>query len=604
MRADLTLRPTFGVFMTETNPSLGRRRLFSLSVGYELTLITLAFLTPQVLAQTIEQAPVSEQEKTNLNQQILQKWQMQTGQAGALNTQGQVEFHGDVTLDVYHNSVTNPSGKSDLTPLKTGAFEKIVLQGDVRSTSADEDVLYAQGVITGSNDRSVLARYANVANSVQIGRSGIGYQLSFGDVVAAFSGLGSNLGLRGTMGIKELGGLTVTGFAGTVAESWEALSNRVALDGLSPRTRYLRDVVGAKAEYKISGEFTGFMTLQNYHDRMGSADLPVGSAALDGHITTIGSKYVNGNLQVTAEAARSTKNDLVASTSASGQASIIDATYRMDTVALRSGYHDLDANFASLAQTTAAGIREWYVGADWTITPQLTYGVDVRDAVTRLAAQGETPSSQSSLKSLTNRVNYSLIAVPGLTVSVSDTRNKGKDALLNSTLNDTTQFVTAYANADWSANALVGIGRVINPSNEAADSKNKNWQLTVGRNLSDASAEKQAGWTLGLQATTGRQLQTFIVTGIETRTSNIGLNVTGTSQAYGNLNLGWQRQRSTQPIAGAANLTTDTLNLDWTKAFGPQLTMKAYAKINRRNHGDAALQVDERIIGVQGAFKW
>jgi len=588
--------------MTETNPSLGRNQLRSLRQSHALTLSVITLVCPQVFAQTLEQMPT--QENGNANQQILQKWQSQTGQTGAVNAQGQVEFHGDATFDVYRNSVSNPNGKADLTPLRTGTFEKIVLQGDLRSTSADDDVLYAQGVITGSNDRSVLARYANVANSVQIGRSGVGYQLSFGDVVAAFSSLGSNLGLRGTMGTKELGGLTVTGFAGTVAESWEALTNRAALDGLTPRTRYLRDVVGAKAEYKISNEFTGFMTLQNYHDRMGSADLPAGSAALDGQITTIGSKYVNGNLQVTAEVARSTKNDLVASTSASGQASIIDATYRMDSVALRSGYHDLDASFASLAQTTAAGIREWYVGADWTITPQLTYGVDVRDAITRVAAQGETPSSQSSLQSLTNRVNYSVAAIPGLAFSVTDTRNKGKDAFQNGTLNEAGQFVTTYTSAEWSANALVGIGRARNPLNEVADSNNKNWQVTIVRNLSDASSEKQADWTLGLQVTTGRQLQALIATGVETRTSNLGFNVTGTSQSYGNLNLGWLRQRSTQPIAGAANLTTDTLNLDWTKSFGPQLTMKAYAKVNRRNHGDALLQVDERIIGVQGAFKW
>ncbi len=588
--------------MTETNPSLGRNQLRSLRHGLALTLSTIALVCPQVFAQTLEQMPA--QENGNANQQVLQKWQSQTGQTGAVNAQGQVEFHGDATLDVYRSSVSNPSGKADLTPLKAGTFEKIVLQGDVRSTSADDDVIYAQGVITGSNDRSVLARYANVVNSVQIGRSGVGYQLSFGDVVAAFSSLGSNLGLRGTIGTKELGGLTVTGFAGTVAESWEALTNRAALDGLQTRTRYLRDVIGAKAEYKISNEFTGFMTLQNYHDRMDSAELSSGSAALEGRITSLGSKYVNGNFQATAEVARSEKKDLLSNANVSGNALVLDATYRVDSVALRAGHHDLDANFASLAQTTTAGIREWYVGADWSITPQLTYGVDVRDAVTRVAAQGKTPSSQSSLQSFTNRINYNVLTMPGFTFSVSDTRNKGKDALLNSTLNDSTQFVTSYANADWSANALVGIGRARNPANEAADSKNKNWQMTIGRNLSNANAEKQADWTLGLQATAGRQLQALITTSSETRTSNIGINLSGTSQSYGNLNLGWLRQRSTQPIEGAASLTTDTLNIDWSKSFGQQLTMKAYAKVNRRNHGDLLLQVDERIIGVQGAFKW
>jgi hypothetical protein len=130
------------------------------------------------------------------------------------------------------------------------------------------------------------------------------------------------------------------------------------------------------------------------------------------------------------------------------------------------------------------------------------------------------------------------------------------------------------------------------------------WQVTVGRNLSNATAETPADWSMSLQATAGRQLQTLSTTGAETRTSNAGINVTGTSRTYGNLSLGLQHQRSTQPISGTANLTTNTLQLDWTKAFGQQLTIKAYARINRRNHGDVLLQVDERIIGVQGAFKW
>ena len=603
LRVDLANRLTFGVYVTETKTSLSRRQLFSCRPIQALTLSSLVLTSPLVFAQALVQTQTPENANA-ANQQILQKWQTQTGQAGTVNTQGQVEFHGDATLDIYNSSVTNPSGKGDLTPLKTGTFEKIVLQGDWRSTSAEDDVLYAQGVVTGSNDRSVLARYANIANSVQIGRSGVGYQFSFGDVVAAFSGLGSNLGLRGTLGTKELGALTLTGFAGVVAESWEALNNRSALDGLAPRTRYIRDVLGAKVEYKISDTLTGFMTLQNYHDRLGSVELPAGSVALDGRITTVGSKYVNGNLQVSAEIAHSSKNDLVAQIDRSGNAGIIDATYRLDSVSLRTGYHDLDANFASLAQTTTAGLREWYVGADWAISPQITYGIDVRDAVTRTAALGDTPSSQSSLQSLTNRFNYNVQTVPGLAFSVSDTRNKGKDALQNSTLNDATQLVTSYTTAEWSAYALIGVGRSRNPLNDAADSNNRMWQVTVGRNLSNATAETPADWSMSLQATAGRQLQTLSTTGAETRTSNAGINVTGTSRTYGNLSLGLQHQRSTQPISGTANLTTNTLQLDWTKAFGQQLTIKAYARINRRNHGDVLLQVDERIIGVQGAFKW
>ncbi|MFM7330845.1 MAG: hypothetical protein ACKO1L_04155 [Brachymonas sp.] len=44
--------------------------------------------------------------------------------------------------------------------------------------------------------------------------------------------------------------------------------------------------------------------------------------------------------------------------------------------------------------------------------------------------------------------------------------------------------------------------------------------------------------------------------------------------------------------------------MDWTKSFTPQWQLKGYAKVNRRNHGDLTLQVDERILGVQGSYNW
>ncbi len=60
------------------------------------------------------------------------------------------------------------------------------------------------------------------------------------------------------------------------------------------------------------------------------------------------------------------------------------------------------------------------------------------------------------IQSLTNRFNYNVQTVPGLAFSVSDTRNKGKDALQNSTLNDATQLVTSYTTPNVS-DALIGL---------------------------------------------------------------------------------------------------------------------------------------------------
>jgi hypothetical protein len=540
------------------------------------------------------------------NAQVLQSWQQQTGQAASVNAQGKVEFHGGVTMDVYGTSVSSPSGNPALSPLRDNSFGKLVFQGDVRTQSAEQDVTYVQGVLTATNDRSVIARYANQVNSFQTGRAGVGYQFAFGDVVANYSTLSSNLGLRGLLAARQFGAITVTGVAGTVAESWEALLNRSALDGLAPRSRYLRDVMGIKAEYAFDQQLSAFATLQSYADRVSSAPLPAGTPALSGTVISTGLKYTKEALQLSAEFASASTEDKTTLTDRHGNAFVIDGTYRFTSpgINLRFGYHDLGPRFTSLAQSVAPGIQEWYAGADWAIMPQLTWGLDLRDATTRVAATLLTPASETELQTLSNRLSYSFQGITGLVLSLSDTRNHGKDALANTNRNDTTQVNLNYGSQMWTGGLSLGVGHSRSPANPAGDSNSSQWQLMLGRNWSDASAEKQASYTVGLQGSLGQQIQKQIVAGTQSKNTSYGLNLTASSTALGQLLLGLQRQQTEQPTPGAARLATTSLNLDWTKAFTQQWQLKAYAKINRRNHGDALLQVDERILGVQGSYKW
>jgi hypothetical protein len=571
-----------------------------------LTPLAWALSCLSTTAAWAQSTDAAQQAQQAANAQVLQSWQQQTGQAASVSPQGRLEFHGGITLDAYSVGISSPSGNPALSPLRDNSFGKLVFQGDVRSQSPEQDITYLQGTFTSTNDRSVLSRYATQINSFQTGRAGVGYQLAFGDVVANYSGLSSNLGLRGLLAAKQFGALTVTGVAGTVAESWEALFQRHALDNLPPRTRYLRDVIAVKAEYAFDQQWSAFATLQNYSDRIGSAALPVGSAALEGVIVSTGLKYVKDTLQISAELASAKTEDKTTLTDRSGNAFVVDGTYRFTQagVGLRFGYHDLGPKFASLAQTVAPGIREWYAGADWQITPQLTWGVDVRDATTRVAATPFAPASQNSLETFSNRLSYSFQNITGLVLSLSDTRNWAEDALGNRNRNDTTQLSLNYGSQLWTAALSVGQGHSRSPVNPAADSNSSQWQLMLGRNWSNASAENQASWTLGLQANLGQQIQKQVLVGTQSKATTYGLNLSGSSVSWGQLLAGLQRQLTDQPTPGAAQLTTTTLNLDWTKAFGPQWQWKGYAKVNRRNHGDATLQVDERVVGVQGSYKW
>ena len=582
------------------------------SLAQALTVLSVSCATGAAWAQatpTTQTTPATQttqNEQDAANAQVLQSWRQQTGQSASVTTEGKIEFHGGVTVDAYNNDVSSPSGNPALSPLRENNYGKLIFQGDIRTQSAEQDVTYVQGVLTASNDRSLIQRYANQINSFQTGRAGLGYQIAFGDVVANYSTLSSSLGLRGLLAARQFGALTVTGVAGTVAESWEALLNRSALDNLAPRTRYLRDVMGVKAEYAFDQQLSAFATLQSYSDRTSSAALPLGSPALSGAVLSSGLKYSQDALQISAELAASNTEDKNTLIDSRGKAFVIDGTYRFASpgINLRFGYHDLGPRFVSLAQSVAPGIQEWYAGADWQIFPQLNWGLDLRDSTTRIAANVFSPASQTELQTLNNRLSYSFQDITGLVLSLSDTRNRGKDALGNPNRNDTSQLSLNYGSQLWTAGASLGQGHSRSPANPLGDSNNSQWQLNLGRNWSDASLEKQASWTVGVQSFLGQQVQKLIAAGTASKNTSYGLNLTASSTPMGQWLLGLQRQQTEQPTPGAPRLATTTLNLDWTKALTQQWQLKGYAKINRRNHGDVALQLDERILGVQGSYKW
>ena len=84
---------------------------------------------------------------------------------------------------------------------------------------------------------------------------------ALGDVAPNFSSLSSALGLRGLLGQRQFSGVTASGFTGLIAESWEALDNKV------PRTQYLKDVHGLKLEKKWGASLITYLTTQSSSER-------------------------------------------------------------------------------------------------------------------------------------------------------------------------------------------------------------------------------------------------------------------------------------------------------------------------------------------------
>jgi hypothetical protein len=545
------------------------------------------------------------------NEQVLRTWQQQTGQNIWQQDGGKLEFRGAASLDVYDNQVRVPSGNTGaaLSGLRDGSFARGIFQGDARSTNSTQDTSYVQGVFTSTNDRGVLPRYANQINSFQMGRAGVGYQMAFGDVVAGYSSLSSNLGLRGLLASREIDKFSVSGFAGVVAESWEALSKRDPLDNLPARTQYLRDVYGLKAEQSFTANWRGFATAQHFGDRVSSAS-PVAStingvvtpirAPVKGEAVSLGLKYQEQNAQLVAEYAASRSKDLTTGNKADGDALVLDGTYRWQVFGLRAGFHDLEPEFASNAQSVAPGIRETYVGGDWQITPQLLWNVDLRESATRLVGSNQA----SELDTVGNRLAYSFANIAGLSVNLSDTRNRGKDNLGNPVRTDQTQLGLAYGASVWNTNLSVGQGKTRNPQNPVSDGNTRSWQAALGRNWTDAQADLPASYQLTVQATAFGQSQKFAATGTGSRSTSVGLNASLNTQRWGLWSAAWQRQLSTQPTVGAPDLWSSVFSFDWARQIGEAWSLKAFARANRRNHGDLNLQADERTLGLQAGYKW
>ncbi len=605
-----------------------------------------------VSAQEQAQAPSQPQPTANVdladpaNQQVLRNWQQQTGQAipfsqgtasidpatgkRADNAEQRFEFHGQIELGGYTNRISNPSGNAALGSMRSGDFGKLVFQGDLRTINADQDVTYAQATLTSTDDRGIQGRYATQINNLQIGRAGVGYQMAMGDVAVSFSGLSTNQGLRGATLSKDIGAFSLSGYAGVIAESWEALAGQDTRDGQPSRTRNLRHVIGAKGEYKIitpSASLASFyVTLQSYRDRAGTASAPspllpllVGTVlapltTLEGTVASVGGKFNQGSLQLSAELASSRTQDQTNSQdSATDQAFVIDVSYKISALSLRAGHHNLGANYAALAQSNAAGVKESYAGADWQITPQILWGIDARTAVTLAAtlaalkgATGLVPASQTSLDSLSNRLSYSSQNIPGLAFSLSDTRSQGRDALGNANRIDTTQLGATFANSDWNANMLIGFGHARNAANSSFESDNSNWQLFLGRNWTGLrfGGNTAPSWTLGLQGTVGQQNQKMLASLATSKSDNYGLYLQATHPWLGSISAGFQQQSISPFIAGALSLKSNSFNLDISRDFGRHWSAKAYAKANSRNKNDALLQYGERAIGLQGIYKW
>jgi hypothetical protein len=569
------------------------------------------------------------------NAAALQAWQAATGDGAVPQVVQQpdgstrLEWKGNAVVDLYRNDITAPVGVPGApplaTPLKTGDFAKGLFTTDLRLISPEGVVSYVQGSLLASNDRAVLTRYSSQITTLQAGRTAPGQQLLAGDVAANFSTLGTMMGIRGLSIAQQLDTWQVSGQAGVIAESWEALANRKPVDGSPARSRYLRDVYGAKVEKAFMPEFKVFGTAQGFRDQQDS--LPAAQQALqpaDGHSGSLGFSWQRDTATLIAEVAGSTYEERHQD-ARDGTAKVIDGTYRYEAWNLRAGWHDIDPNYVSLSQVVPPGVKETYAGADWTVSPTLTLGMDLRDATLRTpsivfkppvdpaapidpnalpVAPPAAPGTTTKSRSVTSRAMLNFgPEMPGWNANLQDMEMDGTDAVGNANRSSNWSAALAYTSPDWMGNATVGGGRLRNNGFPSSDSRTKMAQLMIGRTYTDPSPAGTPLWSFTWNVLAQRQVQELTTTGGETRLRNFQLTLGGQRIDWGQLNLVLGEAVMTQPTGGP-DLTTTTAQLEAIRPLSGQNFVKLYLRDIHRNKGDPNLRTDELTGGVQVSITW
>ena len=546
-----------------------------------LHLPVLMALTSGALAQT-----------PDANDQVLARWQQQGGQAGTLNAQGVVEFRGSASVDLYHQDVDVDSGNpTTLSGLRPGNHQRTSVQFDLRHTIPDQRITYLQGGVVNSDDLALQPRFATQITTLQAGIAGVGYRLALGDVAVNFSNLGTNLGIRGLWGDWQHKDFGLTYYAGAVGESWEALTGQRPRQGGPSNLQPLRDVMGIKADYRFSPALQGFATLQRYEDRRG--DLQE-AALFNGHAGSLGLRYADQTSQAYLEWARSEREPSQGpGGSQQANALQVGVSHRLGKHLLRGGYNDIRPGFHSLVQMAAPGVKEWYAGADWTLTPQLAWSVDARDALSRQQLAGAL--TRTELRTLGNRLTYRFADVDGLSLTLADLRNRNEDASGKATPSSSTQATLGYARDGWSAQGVLGYGETRAPTGKT---KQQQWQASLGRSFA-----WPGDTSLSLQGSLGQTETRYSTAASAQRQDAAAVNVGYTHPGYGQWNLGshWQRLVGG---AGVNDLASTSLTLDWALPLGQAATLKSYLRLSNRNRGDATRHVEEQTAGVQLSYLW
>lgn len=508
-----------------------------------------------------------------------------------------IQWTGGITADTYVNKINNAAAGAANTPLSSGTFGTSVVNSDLRGIGPAGDVSdFALGM-TFSNDRAILSQTSHQVNNLQVGRVGPGYQLLMGDVAPNFSTLSSALGVRGLIGQRQFGNTGVSGYAGVVAESWEALDNQVY------RNQLVRDAYGVKVDQTLTPGLKIYGTAQDGADRNDSITAPAAIGTLaPAHVRSGsgGFSYQQGRWQLAAEGAISNFEQFGQERRA-GHAFIVDGSWSGSGLILRAGHHDIDSNFSTLSTAAQPGVRESYIGGDWTAASWVSLGTDIRRSQLTTLATPQVPSTVTSTDS--GSVHATVNFGPnfaGWSSTLAEAESRSNDALAERSRNAQLSAGINYASPTWTSGFNYGLTQVRSAAAAATDSDTESMQLTLGRAFSNANANAPASWSLNLNGSGGVQHQHFL-SGGDTSTTNYSFGVNGQHVGWGSINLIFTGGQITQ-LTGLPVLRQRGVQFEMIHPFNAKTALKLYSRDIQRNIGDPLSGDTERVTGVQLSY--
>lgn len=524
------------------------------------------------------------------NSQVLQSWQQSSGTSSAPRLVEQpdgattLQWQGAITLDVYGNA---SRGTSTATPLRDGTFHRLQAQGDLRSTAADGSLTYLQFSASHSSDASVISHATGMqVNGLQMGRAGEGYLLSFGDVAASFSTLGTNVGLRGMLGQRLIGQSVLSVSAGVLAESWESLTGAV------DRTKHLRNVLAAKLETPVSESLRAYATIQGYSDQ--EDEVTGGSVTLapaSGRAVTAGFAFQEGVFALQGEAGASRWQE-DGQSGHNDQAVLLDAGWTFETVALRAGYHDIGKYYSSLSAQGGNGVREAYLNGNWAAAPWLNLSADLRHSENALAVAPVPPATANATETDSAALNAAITFedVPGLNLMLSRTVSDGKNSDDTGNRNDGYGASLSYAASDWNASLGYNRLRVENAAATATNGRVATWSLGLGRRWGDEVR------SLGVNLAASLQEQE-LDTGPGPRTMTWQLGLSSQHARWGALMASYVNGDTEQ--SGGDHVAQRGWQLEASHPFSGGNAVKFYYRDNEVSGSTSGANRDERTTGLQ-----